>query len=158
MMQAITPPAVAPEPEVESYRWQIVVADSASLALLFSASEPGVTAAGLTYVLGGPVIHGAHGEAGRTIASLVLRVGLPILGGACGAALTRRDCGPDDYDCDQGFGGFLVGFGLGILTAMVVDTAVIARPLKVHRTADTTWAPRIAVTPQHVGLGVMGRF
>jgi hypothetical protein len=157
----MTPAAPLPEPEpeleLENYRWQIVAADVASVVLVFSVRDAGASLGGLTYVLGGPVIHGAHGHGGRVIASLALRAGLPIAMAFGGAALARHGC--SDEDCDDGsFGGAILGFGLGIVTAMVVDTALIAQPVEVRKHADATWAPQIAVTSRHVGLGVVGRF
>lgn len=145
------------EPEID-YRWQVFLADSASLAIAFSGNKTGITLSGAGYVLAAPIIHLSHDEGGRAGASLLLRLGLPIAGAFGGAALTRHACAPDDEDCDDGaLEGAILGFGLGILTAMVVDTAFIARPIKSHRTT-TTWVPQVAITGQHVGLGVAGRF
>jgi hypothetical protein len=112
-----------------------------------------------TNVLGGPIIHAVHGQGVRTGASLALRVGLPIALAVAGAKLAHHDCGPDDDDCDDGsLGGAILGFGVGIVTAMVVDSAVIAGAVEVRKPTGATWAPQIAVTPRHVGLGVVGRF
>src|SRR5262250_2501173 len=70
-------PALITEPVVEAYRWQIALADTASVVLLLSKTKEGASIGALTYLLAGPVIHGAHDEGGRTAASLGLRVGLP---------------------------------------------------------------------------------
>jgi hypothetical protein len=156
-------PLPAPEPafEVHNYRWQIAAVDAAGLALVLSHSETGVSLGALTYILGGPIVHGLHDQGGRMGVSLALRLGLPILlayGGASLAQLNNR-CSPDDDDCDSGaLGGALLGFGLGVATAMVIDTAVIARPIEVRNPPGATWAPQIAVTSHRVGLGVIGRF
>jgi hypothetical protein len=79
--------------------------------------------------------------------------------GAIGvAALTTHKCAADDDDCDDGsLGGAILGFGLGVLGAMVIDTALLARPVKSHKTS-TTWVPQVTATAQHVGLGIAGRF
>jgi hypothetical protein len=145
------------EPEID-YRWQIFLADSASLAFALSGSEKGVTVGALGYLLAAPIVHLAHDEGGRAGLSLALRLGLPIVAASAGAALTKHACAdPDDCDDDGSLEGAILGFGLGMLTAMVVDTVLIARPVKTHKTT-TTWVPQVTATSQHVGLGVVGRF
>jgi hypothetical protein len=152
-------PEIAPEIAPADYRWQVVAADVVSVVLAFSRSGTGIRLGGLTYVLGGPIIHAVHGQGARMGVSLALRVGLPIALALTGAGLAHHDCSPDDDDCDNGsLGGGILGFGVGIVTAMVVDSVVIAGAVKVRKHTGATWAPQIAMTPQHVGLGVVGRF
>ncbi len=159
MTPAAPLPAPQPEIEIHDYRWQITAADIASIALAFSHSDTGLRLGGLTYALGGPIIHGVHGQGGRAGASLVLRIGLPIALAVAGAELAHHHCSPDDDDCDDGsLGGAVLGFGVGLVTAMVVDSAVIAGPVEVRKHAGVTWAPQITVTSRHAGLGVVGRF
>jgi hypothetical protein len=157
MVPATTPPPSG-ESAGESYRAEILAVDAASLVLALSGNEMGIKVAGLTYLLGGPIIHGAHGGGGRAGASLVMRVGMPLLGALAGAALTQHDCSADD-ECDDEFPvGPIFGFGLGILSAMILDTALLAGPREAPKNTGTTWAPQVSVTPHHVGLGVVGRF
>lgn len=149
------------EPPLESYRWQVVSADVVGLVIALAHQESSLQLAGLTYLLGAPLVHSLHGEVGRAGTSLALRVGLPLAGALAGLALTQRSsrrCTDDDFDC----GGDEVqlvaaglGIGLGVAAAMFIDTAVISRP---KRNYAATWAPQLAVTPQHVSLGVLGRF
>jgi hypothetical protein len=165
---AVTPPQVDGTLEVEtqpSYRWQIGVADAASLAIMLSVTERGILGGGLVYLLGGPTIHVAHGETGRAVGSLALRAALPIIGGLVGGKLwwnsqdaRCRDGDPDFCADDEVNVGAVYGLGLGLLTAMVVDTAFLARPVPIRREAGATWAPQLAVTPGHLGVGVAGRF
>jgi hypothetical protein len=165
---AVTPPPLEAPREAEtepSYRWQIAVADASSLALLFTVTDRGALGGGLLYLLGGPVIHLAHGEAGRAVGSLGLRVALPIAGAFVGGALwwngqdARCKNGDPDFCSDDEFNvGALYGLGLGFLGAMVIDTAVLARPVPVRKDAGATWAPQLAVAPGHLGVGVIGRF
>jgi hypothetical protein len=161
------PPLEAPrEAETEpSYRWQIGVADASSLALLFTVTDRGALAGGLLYLLGGPIIHAVHGEPGRAVGSLGLRVALPVAGAFVGGALwwnsqdARCKNGDPDYCSDDEFNvGALYGLGLGFLGAMVIDTAVLARPVPLRKDAGATWAPQLAVAPGHLGVGVVGRF
>lgn len=165
---AVTPPPLDGPREAEtepSYRWQIGVADAGSLALLFSFTEHGSLGGGLLYLLGGPVIHLAHGEAGRAVGSLALRAALPIAGAFVGGALwwnsqdARCKNGDPDFCSDDEFNvGALYGLGLGFLGAMVVDTALLARPVPLRKAAGARWAPQLAVAPGHLGVGVVGRF
>lgn len=146
-----------PDEEIEDYRWEIVAADAVSLALLLKGGRDGSTVGALTYVLVPPILHLSEDRAGRAAASLVLRLGLPIAGALTGASLGGRGCHSED-DCDDE-GAFVLaflGFGAGLLSAMVVDTAFIARPI--HKHSSVTWAPHVAVTRQQVRLGVAGRF
>ena len=77
-----------------------VVSDSSGVR---DAGLPILIGAGLTYVLGGPIVHATHDRLGMTFASLGLRVGVPMggcvsLGAGAGqrnsyAKLTRHRCG-----------------------------------------------------------------
>ena len=144
------------EPDLD-YRWQVIAADGVSLAFAFSGNMNATSLGIAGYVVGAPLIHVVHGEGGRGGTSLVLRVALPLVGVYAGQALARRSCSGDDLDCDDGsFGGAILGLGLGVLTAMVVDAALIARPVK--RKPTMTWVPQLTAAHDRVGLGVAGRF
>jgi hypothetical protein len=52
----------------------------------------------------------------------------------------------------------VLGFGLGVITAMVLDDALLAHPVKVKQTTGVRWVPQVAATRQQVGLGVLGQF
>ena len=148
--------------EMDRYGWQIALADVSAVSLLL-AGKSGTTSsiAGLTYLLAGPIIHGAHDQGGRMAVSLGLRLALPLVSGIGFAALAEHNshCAPDDDDCDSGalFAG-LFGFTLGAVSAMVLDATVIARPVEIHRSVGPTWTPQIAMTPQRTTFGVVGRF
>jgi len=165
----VTLAAQAPSaPEVESeasYRWQIATADTAALTVLLIGKGSGLKAAGAIYLLDGAVIHGIHGQPGRAAGSLALRGALPLIGLFAGAAIWWRSqdarCrnGDPDYCSDDEVNpGALIGFGLGLLTASVIDTALIARPLPVRKPREAIWAPRLSVVHDRVTLGVAARF
>lgn len=163
----VAPPGMVPVAptyvtEMDSYRWQITLADVSAVSLLL-AGKSGTTSsiAGLTYLLAGPIIHGAHGQGGRVAASLGLRLVLPLVSGIGFAALAEHNshCTPEDDDCDSGaLFAALFGFTLGAVSAMVLDATVVARPVEIHRSVGPTWAPQIAMTPGRTTFGVVGRF
>lgn len=148
--------------EMDSYRWQIALADVGAVSLLLAGKSSTTSSiAALSYLLTAPAIHGIHDQGGRVAASLGLRLLLPLVGGFGLAALAEHNskCTPDDDDCDSGalYAG-LFGFTLGAVSAMVIDAAVIARPVEIHRTVAPSWAPQISVTPERTTFGVVGRF
>jgi hypothetical protein len=158
-----TPPAGLPaETELDSYGWQLVLADAASVALMFSHDSSATGAGVLGYALAGSVIHGAHEQGNRALASLVLRIGLPLVSVYGLAALAKSHCAPSDDDCGDDESGAIVALGLGALAAMVLDDAVIARPVarpvNPPRTTGVTWIPQVSASSQQVRLGVLGQF
>jgi hypothetical protein len=158
---AASPAPVATESQVVDYRWEILLADAASIGLVFSHTKPGPTIGALVYVLGGPVIHGSNDEGARTAISLGMRLGLPLIGAVGGAKLisARSSCARDDIDCDDGsLAGAFLGFSLGVLSAMILDTALLARPHVVHKETHRTWVPQLTLTPQQKTVGVLASF
>jgi hypothetical protein len=165
------PPAPLPEPAaaLDDYRWQVLAADavvgSAVLVAAHSESGTGVVIAGVAYVLTAPLIHIAHDRGGRAFGSLAMRVALPLFGALVGTALVdmgARKCAPpasedlcDGDGDDEVAVGALLGFGVGALSAMIIDAAFVARPVPRER---PTWAPQVGVTRDRVSLGIAGRF
>jgi hypothetical protein len=101
--------------------------DGASLLVFLvagSSDSAGLGTLGVAgYVFGGPIVHAVHGNGGRALGSLGLRIGLPLVGAAVGAS-SESDC-----DSDAGFclGQAALGFGMGMLGAMLIDAIAIAR-------------------------------
>jgi len=130
-------PAKPETPRITWYGWQTLIADGAAVGLLWLAlvSSDGSagnilgTASFMTYLLGGPIVHWAHGHGGKGWASVGLRVGLPIGGAIAGALIGRAACGSegegDFVPCPVVYGALgLVG---GMAAAPIVDATVIAR-------------------------------
>lgn len=154
------PPAPEPPREYSRwYGWQTLLSDSAALTLLFAvgAVDLGdgagkfVGASLGMYLTGGPVIHATHGNWGRAAGSLGLRVGAPLLGGALGSSL--EECSSGEDFC--GLAGAVLGGTLGILTAVTVDSAALAR--------ETVRDPPLIVPSVRTGrsatwVGISGRF
>lgn len=111
------------------YGWQILMGDgvAVSLAALAGAvrNDAGASALGfassLAYLGASPLIHSSHGPSWRVLGSLGLRLGLPTAGLFIGFVAARR-CAFNSGGCD----GALVGAGLGILSAMAIDAALLA--------------------------------
>jgi hypothetical protein len=169
-------PTLARKPRTRWYGWQTLITDGASLSMLIGAGSAKdsagtwVALSGLTYALGGPTVHWAHGNGGKGAASLGLRLGLPVglglLGYATGAALSGG----------KGYGGAIfgaLGFVLGFPAAMAIDSAALAREDVVDEDEPETQgkvttkaAPRAAfqvhpdVQTSHTGaqVGVRGTF
>jgi hypothetical protein len=108
---------------------------------------------GLTYALGGPIVHLAHGNWGRSAISVGARVALPIVGLAIGA---NTD---DGYDGSSGgsdrTGALLGGVFAGMLAATMVDAALLA-----YEPVDegASVAPTVSVGKEHAFVGAAGTF
>lgn len=129
------------------YGWQIALADAAALTIALSAKS-GELSAGI-YLLDGAVIHSAHNQPGRAVASVLLRVGLPFAGAfILGNTMNNGDDIPV---------GILLGFGVGLITASVVDATLIAGPVTVRK-KPVTWTPKLSATHDKITLGIAGGF
>ncbi len=116
----------------EWYGYQTLAADGAATGLLLGAvashrevSKGFFVLSATTYLVASPVIHAANGQGGVALGALGLRVAAPVslglLGLAIGAASdTRGNWGAPLL-------GGVIGVGLGVITAMVIDTAALAR-------------------------------
>lgn len=104
------------------YGYQLMATDAASIGLLFAG--PAAPLGGITFFGAPPAIHGLHGNARMAIASPAMRIGLPLVGMVLGSSAERCERNPDsDFDM-CGLGGAMVGGGIGLLAAMVVDYAL----------------------------------
>jgi hypothetical protein len=168
------------EPEQSWYGGQTLATDGAAFALALAGGAtmqaPGVStalamASLATYVLGGPIVHGTHGRGGAAVGDLVMRLAVPITGALLGAAIgsavapaSASTC-EDDGPCGGGLGGAVLGLGIGIVTASIVDATVLAyeptAPRHSQPDQDASGirvVPSVAVVPQgHDGaLGTVG--
>ena len=122
-------PSAAPRKQhTHWYGWQTLIVDGLSLVVVpvvaaKSESSAGAALAVGGYVLGGPIVHWAHGEVARGFGSLGLRVGLPVVGALGGALAEGAGSNCRSY-C--GLAGGLVGGAFGVLAALVIDPAVLA--------------------------------
>ena len=108
----------------------------------------------LTYALGGPIVHMAHGNWGRSAISMGVRVASPIVGLAIGANAQNSN-----YDDSSGGGdraeALLGGVFVGMLAATLVDAALIAyEPVS----ESPTVAPTVSLGKDHAFIGATGTF
>lgn len=168
---AESPPSAAPQPQPppaatfpsdgvhqEWYGWQTLTVDGAALllatlGLAASAGDQGsggdgtLTLATGLFLLGGPVVHFAHENVTQGFASLGLRVATPVLFALVGYGVQKSSCGGNLC----GLGGLVYGGALGILVAIGVDAAVLAREDVPDRQSAL---PRLRLALDRDGAGV----
>ncbi len=83
----------------------------------------------LAWSLVSPVVHAAHGRPGWGAASLLLHVGLPVAGAFVGAKTASCPAIREDSDPDPlcGIVNVFVGAGLGLISATILDAAILAQ-------------------------------
>jgi hypothetical protein len=143
------------------YGWQTLLVDTASIGLLVAGAVSESSALETTgfgmYVFGGPVVHGFHGRADMVLLDGGVRFGAPALLGSTGYILESSNCG--SLFC--GFAGLGAGIVAGMVTAITLDAAVLARepsPVKPGSAAITGIAPMVDVRSGTTGLAVTGLF
>jgi hypothetical protein len=152
-------PSRAKAAEKHWYGGPILLTDGiayGSLALGFEVEKtaPGaLPIGGLTYALGGPIVHLVHGNWGRSAISVGARVALPIVGLAIGA---NTD---DGYDGSSGgtdrMGALLGGVLIGMVAATLVDAGLLAyEPVA----ESPTVAPTVSLGKDHAVVGAAGTF
>jgi len=164
---SVTQPAVA-DAAAYWYGWQTLASDAGAIALfttaglLRNAADHGAhdrAAAtttfwlGLgTYALGGPIVHLAHNRRGAMVRSVAMRLLLPLGGGFTALPAARIFCPSDDGEDGLAClgGTFVIGAGLGLIAAAVLDATLLARvpradgPVAAQRTS-------FVILPSHGG-------
>jgi len=145
----------------------ILASDALTLGLFFGSVGGAHTAASaglITYVVGPQVVHGVHGNGSGIALSVLTRVGLPVVlggiaGGLGGANCTDPDPEIEDRCRQRNLPRLLIGGGLGMLTAMVLDMAVYARRPAPPQPRGLTLVPRIGWSREAGwSLGAHGHF
>jgi hypothetical protein len=160
----VTVLARPPRRETRWYGWQLVITDSAAIALALIAiptKDPDYAYAAIpTYFLPTLAIHALHRRSGASVAGFALRLGLPVVGFLLGF-------GVGSASRDAWFSGFaaladgaFVGLaGAGIAAA--IDTAFLAHEeVRVSRAriARPLWTPYATVDRDRAWLGLRGSF
>jgi len=107
------------------YGLQVVAVDAASVGVGAMSGVAGLSVGG--YLLGGPLVHVAHGNSKRAVQSLFLRVSLPSVGMLVGLYAAGSRCEERLAFSSCGFGEMAIGALAGVVTAMVLDAAVLAK-------------------------------
>jgi len=178
--ESVAPAEYAYRTDVTESRWYggpIILTDVGALALTLAWFGTGANEnylplilAGVVpaYLLGGPIVHLANGRQDTALSSFGLRAGLPIAGALLGYGLDRvafeRRCNAGEQsnegaDCNEfaGLYGGLVGFGLGIVVASVIDISVLAydHPNKSTK-VSWTFTPLIDPKRNATGMSLQG--
>jgi hypothetical protein len=133
-MAAPRDPAKPPPATVSQwYGWQILLSDAAVFSFAGLSRNPGVV---YGWLGSGAIVHLAHGNIGRGMASAAFRVGLPIAGVFLGIA-SAGDCHGDWC----GFGEAIVGGAIGLVSAELIDVALLAH--------DSAPSPATASAARH---------
>lgn len=165
------PDSATPPSRLERwYGWQTLTADGVAGALFLGAVADDHNTAlfgfsGLTFAVGGPAIHVAHGRWGVALGSFGMRLLGPFVGAVIGAQAdvkTSVDGGPSN-DTHGKWGP--VGGAIGGLLVSVIDGAFIAYDRPVSNPAQprgqllpATPMPQLLVLQHGVGIGYSGQF
>jgi hypothetical protein len=158
-MTAPRDPATSP-PAASSqwYGWQIVLSDAAVFSFAGLTQHASVA---YGWLGGGAIVHFGHGNVGRGLGSAALRAGLPLVGVYLGAA-SASGCRGDWC----GLGEALAGGLIGIVSAELIDVALLARdsapPSAMARVAQHSHgvevSPVVRAGRSGLGLDLVGRF
>ncbi|HEY1691079.1 MAG TPA: hypothetical protein VGG39_02900 [Polyangiaceae bacterium] len=149
-----TPPSWSPPPPPIS-RWyggQTLLVDAVAVGAALVALEP---VAIPLYLLGAPTVHVVHGHPGRAIGSLLLRAALPVGFAAAfmaawpsGDSADPKGTGVADNGPPEALVGAFMGAALGVVSAIAIDAAVLARePIAAAPAKDSPAARAPTVAP-----------
>jgi hypothetical protein len=156
-------PWSAPDHGNKKSRWyghQVLLVDAIGIGLFGVALAKGHDNFALlgtaTMLLGGPVVHIANSEGGNMLLSVPLRILLPIGGAAFGGHVFEF-C---DLECHgPNFEGVLIGVGLGVAAASIIDAALIARTRRKRGGAGApALSPQIGFTGNRFTASIGGWF
>jgi hypothetical protein len=164
----------ARKPQRRWYGWQTLISDGLAIgtvAYAIASADDGeegdsdahlFIAGELTYFLGPPTIHWAHGHVGKGFGSLAIRLGSAVVA-IIGAIQDMSVLGDGDSDPPNGL---MVAGALGMIAAIPLDAAVIANEDVPAQEAEHagSWIDTVSIAPvvdlQHrsVALSALGRF
>lgn len=110
------------------------------------------------YVLGGPIVHAAHGNWEKPGGSLGLRLGAPVAGALGGILVGSLACPPNDSDVPCLTVGGSIGLIAGAASAIIVDAAVIANEPEPKAPVAIRFAPIVIAERNRWGAGFSGSF
>lgn len=145
----------APEREPEEgrqwYGWETLICDGT--AVVTAPFLIGIAG----YVLCAPIVHLANGQPVKAAASIGVRLGAPLglalAGGLIDAGANNGRC---EFGC--GMGGAIIGGGIGIVSAVVLDAAVLARKDVKRTEKSASLVPMGSARGDRVEVGLAGTF
>jgi hypothetical protein len=160
------------------YGWQtlLVLGGSATIGIVTtlagaSTRADGVTLVGLSVggaglMLGGPIVHWAHGNTAKGFGALGLNFGVPLVSGGLGVAVA---CGAGGCSgSSQGFGvffGLLFGGSAGLLGSFIIDVTALdyeaSGPVSAtasRKAPGWTLVPDLHITREKTTFGFAGVF
>jgi len=163
------PAATAPSGPERWYGWQTAIVFGASAVPTIAAaatSQDVLYAVGVPgLLLGGPIVHWAHGHVERGFAVLGLNVGLSVIGGLIGAAAVSGEGDNASLGAKlRGSDGFVLGAGVGALVSNALDIAVFTyepeqRAEKIgNQSFPFTVTPQVLVSANRTSVGLAGTF
>ncbi len=152
-------PPLASEPAttVERYGYQIAIVNAAFVAAtpLHTGLSPAL------YLLGGPLVHLAHGQVRMGSYSLGLRISLPLAGFFGLRAASGKRCNSIEGPFCSNTAA-VVGTAIGLAAAMVLDWTLLARKTttqpSLFEVGNVRANPNLGVTRDGVSLGLSGSF
>jgi hypothetical protein len=138
----------------DSYRSQVLTADAIATTTFVGGlrlEDDRLVIGGVgMYAFGAPLVHLANRQVLRGMASLALRIALPPLAEKhLGEGQRCTNCIDDPLFPNR------TGLFLGFVAAMVIDSALIARPVE---KPVRGWAPTAGATRDGFTVGATGRF
>lgn len=161
------PSPEAEEPAREWYGYQTLLVDIAGIGMGVGAAGGGYPLAitGLaTYLVGGPIVHAAHGNGAKVAIDIGVRLGAPTAGAITGGLIACAGGCRGDFGALAGVAGGLFGAGIGAVTAIVIDAAVLAREPAERRATEAKWdgkpvvRPEVSSLPGGGAVGLSGAF
>lgn len=152
------------------YGWQIFASDGVAGGLFLGAvtndhdsSLFGVSA--LTFALGAPTIHLAHGHWDLALGSLGLRIMGPLFGAVLGGSYDIHTSSDDSGPQDSSSKWTTTGVAIGCLVASAIDGLVLAYDIRPSTTGrsrnqllNLQTFPQLIVLRHELGLGYSARF
>lgn len=166
-----SPPAPTAQERRYWYGWQTLIVDGASIvtsvAASISPSHPivGLPLGGAGLLLGGPIVHWAHGNLGKGFASLGILLATGLVGGGigvgigCAAEFVERCRG--EFESLGKLSGFLLGLNVGATVGSAIDVSLLAygtRPEAAWPARRVSVLPALDVRRDRLVLGLGGTF
>jgi hypothetical protein len=162
------PPAHEETKDTVWYGWQtlaVILATTAPFGI--SAATAGTSAGGASFafttplaaaglLMGGPIVHWAHGHIGRGFGVLGAELGVGTLGALIGGGLmVAGGGGGGDLG---GLAVVAVGCGVGVLGIMIVNIVDVATSFEERPRASATISPTVSVQRGGGTVGLTGAF